>query len=272
MDFFRINRQIAYQGNIGQQRRDFCLSYTEKKKDTLKAIAGAQLREAAARGETITCTEGCAYCCLLHVEATIQECEAVVYYLYHHEAALNNFLRKYPAWRSAIRKNGDLFRRLGVLSREIFSFQFNRGNSSPDYIARREHEFTEEQQRYAQQNIACPFLDNQLCSIYEVRPYNCAGFSATSPAAWCNPLSPQAPRIHRSDLPAEVIVDLDFYYKPLKGPVFSFLPLAVYEILKEGYAYLATIPGFEDLELEAVRDPKVDKILKNIRRLNRLEI
>jgi len=272
MNFFQINRQIAYQGSIGQQRRDFCVNYTEKKRGILKDITEAQVREAAAGSEPITCAEGCSYCCLLHVEATIQECEAVVYYLYHHETALNNFLKKYPPWRSAIRKNGDLFRRLGELSREIFGFQFNRGDLPPDYIARKQQSFTEAQRRYALQNIACPFLNNRLCSIYEVRPYNCAGFSATSPAEWCNPLSPQEPRIHRSDLPAEVIVDLNFYYKPLRGPVFSFLPLAVYEILKDGYAYLAAIPGFEDLELEAIKDPGVDKILKNIRRFDQLKL
>ena len=262
MNLFQINRQIAYEGKIGQQRRDFCTNYTASKRRVIESIAEAQVKEAKTRGEHITCTKGCSFCCLLHVEATIQECEAVVYYLYHHETALKSFLQKYPQWRSALRKNGDLFKRLGELSREIFSFQFNRGDLTTDYISQRQQAFAEEQRRYVMQNIYCPFLDHQLCSIYEVRPYNCAGFFATTPAECCYPLNPQEPKVYRSDLPAEAIVDLSFYYKPLQGPVFSFLPLAVYEILKGGYGYLSTIPGFEDLEPEVIKDPKVSQILR----------
>ena len=49
-------------------------------------------------GKTITCQKGCYFCCDEFVEADIQECEAIVYYLYHNESALFTFLKNYPEW------------------------------------------------------------------------------------------------------------------------------------------------------------------------------
>jgi hypothetical protein len=73
----------------------------------------AQHKEAQAKGERMTCRKGCFFCCLLHVEATIQECEVIVYYLYQNEDALKSFLKNYPRWRNKIRENGDIFKELG---------------------------------------------------------------------------------------------------------------------------------------------------------------
>src|SRR5262249_36730788 len=40
-------------------------------------------------------------------------------------------------------------------------------------------------QRYFQQRIACPFLENESCSIYADRPLVCREYLVTSPAADC---------------------------------------------------------------------------------------
>jgi len=255
MDIFKINREIGYKGQVGLQRKGFCTNYIARKRTVLNEMTEAQHKEARTKGERMTCTKGCFLCCLLHVEATIQECEAIVYYLYQNEDALKSFLENYPRWRNRIRENGDIFKELGELSREVFAFQFEQGEIGEDYILRKQEAFSKAQARYARQNIYCPFLEDNLCSIYEVRPYNCAGFYATTPPEWCNPSNPNEPNIFRSKLPSEVILDLTFYHKPLKTPVFSFMPLAVYEILSGGYGYLSTIPGFENLEYEFMKDP-----------------
>ena len=112
-DYFTINREIAYKGRIGQQRRDFCISYTRRKKKRIEEIQSAQLEAAKARGEMIACQKGCCFCCSMYVEATIQECEAIVYYLYQDESVLKGFLHRYPQWRDSIRENGDLFKSCG---------------------------------------------------------------------------------------------------------------------------------------------------------------
>jgi hypothetical protein len=259
---FQMNQEIAYQGRIGQQREDFCISYIEKKQKILGEIEKAQIREATTRGETITCKKGCSFCCLLHVEATLQECEAIVYYLYQHKPALSAFLRQYPLWREQINKKGDLFKKLGQLSRDVFTCEYSGQTSTPEYIKERQQAYAEAEKRYAMQNIPCPFLHNHACSIYEVRPYNCACFLATTPYEWCNPSNPNEPKVYRSRIPADVVFDLSFYYKRLRGPVFSFMPLVVYEILKGGFLYLSPVPGLESLEHEALNDPEVRAILR----------
>ena len=261
MDIFKINREIAYTGQVGAQRKRFCIDYIDRKCKILDEMTQAQHRETRAKGERITCTKGCFFCCLLHLEATIQECEAIVYYLYQHEDALRNFLKKYPRWRNRIRENGDMFKELAELSREVFSFQFEHGEIGTEYVLRKQEAFSQAQARYARQNIYCPFLEDNLCSIYEVRPYNCAGFYATTPPEWCNPSSQHEPKIYRSELSSEVIFDLSFYHNSLRAPVFTFMPLAVYEILSGGYGYLSTIPGFENLECEFVKDPEIKEYL-----------
>jgi Fe-S-cluster containining protein len=129
---------------------------------------------------------------------------------------------------SPSRPCGDIFKELGELSREIFGFQFEHGEIGADYILRKQEAFSQAQARYARQNICCPFLEGNLCSIYEVRTYNCAGFYATTPPEWCNPSNPHEPKIYRSKLPGEVILDLTFYHKPLRTPVFSVMPFVVY--------------------------------------------
>jgi Fe-S-cluster containining protein len=269
MDIFEINREIAYKGRIGVQRKNFCANYIVRKRTILDETTEAQHKETQARVERITCTKGCFFCCLLHVEATIQECEAIVYYLYQNEDALNSFLKNYHRWRSRIRENGDLFKELGELSREVFTFQFEDGEIGADYIQKKQEAFSQAQALYARQNISCPFLNNGLCSIYEVRPYNCAGFYSTTPPEWCDPSNPYEPKIYRSKLPGEVILDLTFYQKPLKTPVFTFMPISIYEIFNGGYGYLSTIPGFENLEHEFINDPEIKSYLQTYTRKHR---
>jgi Fe-S-cluster containining protein len=261
MDIFRVNRETAYRGQVGLQRKGFCANYIARKRTVIDEMTEAQHKEAQTKGERITCTEGCSFCCLLHVEATIQECEAIVYYLYQNEDALKSFLDKYPPWRNRIRENGDMFKELADLSREVFSFQFGHRKIGADYVLRKQEAFSQAQSRYAMQKMYCPFLDDNLCTIYPVRPYNCAGFFATTPPAWCDPSKQHEPKIYRSNLPSEAILNLNFYYKSLKAPVFTFMPLAVYEILSGGYGYLSTIPGFENLEDEFLKDPEVKSYL-----------
>ena len=261
MEIFKIHRETAYKGQVGLQRKIFCTNYIARKRIVLDEITEAQHREAQIIGERIKCTKGCSFCCLLHVEATIQECEAIVYYLYQNEDAIKIFLANYPRWRNRIRENGDIFKELGELSREVFAFQFEKGEIRADYILQKQEAFSKAQARYARQNIYCPFLEENLCLIYEVRPYNCAGFYSTTPPAWCDPSNQNEPAIYRSNLPGETIFDLTFHHKSLRAPVFTFMPLAVYEILSGGYGHLSTIPGFENLEDEFMNDPEVRSYL-----------
>lgn len=253
IDRFKLNLEIAYKGRIGRLRERFCIEQIKYINACHRQSALEQIEYAKARGETISCQKGCSFCCHFYVEASLQECEAIVYYLYHNEKALHTFLGKYPQWRAKLRESGDLFRRCEQIFCEMLAF----GSNKP-----REQAFEEAIRHYRQQNISCPFLDNDLCVIYEVRPYTCAGLFVTTPPELCNPLNPNEPKFNLT-ITDEVMFDLSFYYKRLNQPNLMFMPVAVYEILEKSLSYLSRFSGLESLEYEVLNDPEVKEIIKS---------
>jgi hypothetical protein len=250
-----LNRAIACKGNIGRQRQEFCVEYIKDEARRLGEIELEQAGLAASGGETVACHKGCCYCCSLYVEAGIQECEAIVHYLYRREDVLAAFVSSYAEWRESSRKNGDIFRTCGQISRRR-RVSGDAGESLQAYA--------DALLLYKMQDIACPFLHNRLCLIYEVRPESCAAHCVTSPPEWCSPFDPHQPRVlHASG--AENAGDLSFYYGRLRSPAISFLPVTVYGILTRGYAYLAGIPGLEGMVEEATNDPEVRAVLVQYR-------
>ena len=251
LDTFKLNREIAYKDNTGKKREDFCIDYIWIKKRILKELKAEQLQTVSNNGEKITCQKGCSYCCLLYVQASLQECEAIVYYLYHNEAALSIFLGNYTGWRKKLRQNGDIFKKCAQLWLD---------KAAPGASEETSRALEEEAKRYQEQNLPCPFLHNNLCLIYEVRPYTCAGMVATTSPECCNPASPNKPKVYQTRTPA--IIDNSFYYRQVCGTVLAFMPLVVYGILKDGYKLISNIPGLEGLEIVAMHEPEVEAIVK----------
>jgi hypothetical protein len=249
-----INRQIAYKGKIGQMRRDFSVAFIRNKQDAIRNIEKTQAEMADSRGERITCHKGCSFCCTQYVDASLQEAEAIVQYLYENEGALNNFLQAYPGWRERVRSCGDSFRRIVR--------QWER-NGDSGWICRKTvdggiatlYDFTVA-------NIPCPFLHDSACIIHEVRPYACAGAFATSPAELCKPLNRNRAKIYTT-VPPGLLEDTSFYYRNLAQPVQDVLPIMVYNILNYGLIGMPDIPGLEGLSREFMDDPDVSPILKD---------
>jgi Fe-S-cluster containining protein len=253
IDSLKLNKEIAYKGSIGRKRNDFCINYIKKKGEIISKLQADQIQTAAKNGEKITCQKGCSYCCLLFMQASIQECEAIVYYLYHNKTALNTFLGNYKDWREGLRKNGDIFKRCAQLWID---------KNTPGAGVEAQQAFIEEAGRYQRQNIACPFLHNNLCVIYEVRPFTCAGTVAVTPPDWCNPSNENNPKLYQTRTPA--VIDKSFYYKEIKGVVLAFMPLVVYGILEDGYRMLSIMTGLEDLEEVALKEPEVRQIIERL--------
>ena len=186
---------------------------------------------------------------------------STVYYLYQNNQVLNSFLRTYPEWRAQVKKGGDLFKSCG---------RFWKEEVTPRTAKQLLQEVVEEEKRYLEQNIPCPFLDNQLCSIYEVRPYMCVSLVAVTPSEWCNPSNENEPFRYKA-YPKEVMSDYSFYYRNLDRFVISFMPMVVYEILKSGTYYYGSggVPNLEKLDYEFLKDPEVTAILRKHGVLNK---
>ena len=248
-DYLALNKAIAYKGKIGQMRAEFSQDYIARKQVVFQEIEKDLNDQTVARGEKITCHKGCFYCCSQYISGTLQEAEPIVYYLYHHEAELANFIRAYPAWREKIRGIDSLLSSIEDIYNKL-SAEGPTEKNLQDY-----HDIT---MRYLAQNIPCPFLNDGSCSIYEVRPWCCASVAATTPGEWCSPSTGDKPTVYTS------------YLRPKETPFFRNtedlnivpIPLSVYEILKGGFTWLSAVPGLEGLENEVVNDPEVRPILQ----------
>jgi hypothetical protein len=246
-----INKEIAYLGIVGQRRRDFCQKFIEKKTGYLASTRQAQINRAAEKGKTITCQKGCPFCCCAYVEAWLQECEAIVYYLYQNPAKMASFLHKYPIWRQKVHAGGDLYRQCRNSSRATQGTGEVNDKSRGDYY---------------QQQIACPFLDEAgSCTIYEVRPYSCAALFSLTPTQYCQPGSTIEAEAYRA-FNVEATRDNSFYYGEFSAPVIAFMPIAVFELLTEGVRFLSAggIPGLDNLAREFYTDPEVQASLRRI--------
>jgi Fe-S-cluster containining protein len=248
-------KSIAYKGKIGRQREAFCVDYIKRKTELLRLVTKKLASAELETGHRVTCAKGCTICCSMYIEASIQECEAIVYYLYHHNGAMSTFLESYRGWRAALRQQGDIFKGRS---------RYWEPQTTTEKAASLWIEFTEQEDRYFDQGLACPFLSEGLCSIYEVRPYVCASYAAVTPPEYCRSGSESQPKIVKA-IPHVVRSDRSFYYPDqLAERVLSTMQIMVYEILKSGLTCFsaAGIKGLETLDAQWLADPEVSAVYR----------
>jgi Fe-S-cluster containining protein len=233
----RSNRQIAYEGEIGRRRESFCLDFIKQKARIIRDLSQEISIQTTASGQIITCRRGCSACCSLYVEASLKECEAIVYYLYTNDNLLDSFLKQYREWQEKVNLYLDLLKKCRAL---LAGLRDDTGtNQEPKAVF-------DALTSYRMKDIRCPFLCSGECSIYEVRPFVCAAYHVASPAVCCSPSSGRAPEVVKAILPEE-IYDLSFYYQELTGTFVSCMAEMVYGIMAGGYTYLAAVTGLEGL-------------------------
>lgn len=252
-----LNRKMAYVGKLGKSRELFCQSYIKKKRKWIEAITQKLLKEIESEGKTTPCKQGCVYstCCNEYVEANLQECEAIVYYLYQNENILEAFLKNYQIWRQKEKEALEIYRKRETLRREIRALK-NPPIQKMQKMERLEDELSEQ---YYELNLPCPFLDNNQCLIYEVRPLMCVAYYSIDPIELCSPLSMEMSKLKRAHL-TPFLEDRIFYYAKLDFPFFPLMPLGVYRIISEGYSYLSTIRGIANIKNDAMREPEIASI------------
>jgi Fe-S-cluster containining protein len=259
VDPVALNRSIAYLGETGARRLAFCRDYLALKQSVLGVIEQKLEQDTREMGRSISCSKGCAVCCRLYfITASLQECEAIVYYLYQHEEILQLFLKAYPVWKTGMAKIERTFNRICQLSSKTIL-----GRETPE-----ERElFLTESQKYAAARVACPFLQDEACSIHAARPYVCAGVVSVSPAPWCDPADPHHLEMEfvKSQIPVEK--EDPYFVRPSSGLLFASMPSLVYDLLQEGYDALACIPGLETMAAAAINDPQVAAALRRAGRI-----
>ena len=144
---------------------------------SLASKSAQSAEDAAVRdGKCVSCTKGCGACCRQLVAISLVEARA-----------LGRLVADMPQPRQTeIRgRFAEVLRRIsesGVLERD-----FSRAETIADApLAETEH------QRLGAAwfglSVACPFLDDESCSIHDSRPLVCREYQVTSPAAACSRL------------------------------------------------------------------------------------
>jgi len=237
-----IGAEEAYQGKVGRERAAFGADFLRRKPAVFERIQREIFAQIAATSETPTCRAGCPACCVMYIQADIQEAEAIVYFLYQHPDRLARFLDRFEQWGERMRRLGEPYRTVETILRE-----------------RREGAATRDEREklmdvlllYHEANLPCSFLVDGSCGIYPARPYACANHYVTTPSEWCraerwcDPGNPQKPRVYLTDVPE--IGGLSFYHGTLARPVIGFLPVMVHRILAGGLDYIAAATGLAEL-------------------------
>jgi len=147
------------------------------------AVVGETIKAVEQLGEQVSCKAGCGACCRQLVP--ISEVEA---------RRLREVVEGFPEpRRSEVRARFAAARKQLAEAGLLPQLQHAEQWTDADYQSLAE--------AYFAQRIACPFLEDESCSIYAERPITCREYLVTSPAAHCARPTPETIRRVRIPLP-----------------------------------------------------------------------
>lgn len=172
-------------------------------------VADMAARAVRRAGREISCQKGCGVCCRQLVPLSPPEA-AMIY----------EFLETMPEPQR--RRCCDRFAELGRRLNDIgFMAQLERLRD-PHISDRQYHSITQE---YFRLNLACPFLEEESCSIYRVRPSMCREYLVTSPPGNC--ADPAQTPVTRVPVSVRLSEALALTWADLAGKAVVVIPLVV---------------------------------------------
>lgn len=136
--------------------------------------AELEVQQAVEAGRAISCRKGCAACCRMLVPLSAPEA-----------FALSEYVEQLPPDRRTLLLN-HLSDTKDRLIREGLWDRLNDVAETSRPVS--DEELDPINQSYYALRIPCPYLENELCSIYEARPAACRELLVTSPAELCQDL------------------------------------------------------------------------------------
>jgi len=140
-----------------------------------------ELARSLESGKTLSCRKGCAACCRMMVPLSPPEA-----------FALRDYVRTLPVERRQRIAERLAGTKSALLAHGLWRRLLEMGDTKqpPDDAA-----LEPINREYYALRVACPFLEDEVCSIYEERPAACRELLVTSPAEWCqdlvkNPVEP----------------------------------------------------------------------------------
>ena len=127
-------------------------------------------------GKRVSCEKGCGACCRQLVAISLVEARA-----------LAKLVADMPEPRQS-----EIRERFSAAARRLAQIGAPEGDISGDQVSAQSPLVESDHQRlgaaWFSLQIACPFLENESCSIYESRPLVCREYQVTSPSEGCSRL------------------------------------------------------------------------------------
>ena len=216
-------------GSYGVWRKEFCRKYLELLIRIRNNTYNSLVETLTPKGETITCRKGCTYCCFHYVAVSLAHGIVIVDYLYKRKELLEQFVNDCERWHHKGYPISDSIDRTRI---QAFS------SSMPiDRVIAVTRPLSV---RYLDMNIQCPFLVDNRCSIYDVRPLPCSGHYSVSPPDWCASVTQQEPVIHQLIPNDEDLSEMILLADPRLTLYELTLPTMIYKLLTEGSSCVIT--------------------------------
>ena len=233
-DIAKIKKIYVDSGRY-MKRRDWAESYTTYKTIINEQIIVEQENFVKSQGREITCQAGCAMCCVEFIAARLEECDAIVMYLYSKPGVMNRFLINYKAWQQRI-TSGD-----NSLQNASEAYQVLYETRRPED----KRTFEAYALDYAKKYIPCPFLNDSKCLIYPIRPFVCSTYGVVSHKKYCDPKWHKEALENKQKIKS-AINPLSFehsYFIDLKGRmIFGPMPKMVNDIIQNGPYLMDKVP------------------------------
>lgn len=210
-------------GSYGAWRREFCRKYQELLIQARDHSTHSLVKTLTSQGKTISCRKECTYCCYHYVAAPLAHGIVIVDYLYNRKELLKQFIHNYKKW---CHKGYDISTSNDHTRIQAFS------SSMPiENIIEVTRPLS---MRYLEMEIPCPFLVNNICLIYAVRPFPCSGQYSVSPPDWCAPASEKKAEIYQLVPDDEDLMKMLQLADPQLMLHEVTLPILIYKLLMEG--------------------------------------
>lgn len=231
----QLSRQIKKiekrekKGSHGVWRKEFCGKYLEVLTQIQNNTHTSLVESLTPTGETITCRKGCTYCCYHYVTVSLAHGIVIVDYLYKRKELLRRFVDHHEKWYGngySISDNIDRTRIQALSS----SMPIDRVLADTRPLS----------ERYLDMNIQCPFLLDNRCFIYDVRPLSCSGHFSVSPPDWCAAVSGQKPILHNLVPNDQDLTNIIRLADPRLVLYELTLPTMIHRLLTEGSSSIMT--------------------------------
>lgn len=216
-------------GQTGAWRKSFCPRYVGVLARTRENIYNTVVETLASKGAQISCRKGCTHCCYHYVTVSVAQGIVIADYLYKRRELLTQFVHNYEKWHRKGRS----------ISESIDAARIQALSSSVP-VERIIADTRPLSERYLKMHIQCPFLLENRCFIYEVRPLSCSGHYSASPPDWCAPETSQKPDIHHRIPNDQDLTELALLADPRLTLYELTLPIMVYKLLSEGSEAMMT--------------------------------